>query len=420
MGKTKVIVVGTGISGLTISNLLLEKGYDIMLIEKEDKIGGLIKCDNINGNLFHKVGGHVFNSKNPNVLDWFWNKFDQKNEFIPTVRNAKIFINNRLVGYPIENYIFQLPHEDMIVVIDELLEKFTNRNETKLLTSDFKTFLINNFGDKLYELYFGPYNSKIWQTDLEGIPIDWLDGKLPMPDIRSIIRNNLLRVPDDQMVHSSFWYPQVNGSQFIVDRLAQNLNIKRNERLKSLSFCSEGLILNETLKPDIVIYTGNVKELINIIKIEDPKLLESLNQVRSLKANGTSNVLCETDDTDLSWLYLPEKQYLAHRIIYTGNFSKNNNALDSRKTCVVEFSGKHSEEVIVEELQKLPGNLRPIAFNYEPNSYVLQNPQTRMVISDLKKRLSKYNIFLLGRFAEWEYYNMDICIEKAMELSARI
>jgi len=38
----------------------------------------------------------------------------------------------------------------------------------------------------------------------------------------------------------------------------------------------------------------------------------------------------------------------------------------------------------------------------------------------LKNDLEKYNIFLLGRFAEWGYYNMDKCIENAMALASKI
>ena len=45
---------------------------------------------------------------------------------------------------------------------------------------------------------------------------------------------------------------------------------------------------------------------------------------------------------------------------------------------------------------------------------------SRKIIAEIKNILKKYNIFLLGRFAEWEYYNMDICIEKSLELSKKL
>ena len=102
-----IIVVGTGISGLSISKMLANN-CEVETIERSTKIGGLIKCDRINGNLFHRVGGHVFNSRNQEVLDWFWQYFDRDKEFLKATRNAKIKIFDSLIGYPIENYLYQL------------------------------------------------------------------------------------------------------------------------------------------------------------------------------------------------------------------------------------------------------------------------------------------------------------------------
>lgn len=164
-------------------------------------------------------------------------------------------------------------------------------------------------------------------------------------------------------------------------------------------------------------YCGDVRKLGDIINIKDPELTEALEAVKEFASNGTSNVLCETDADDISWLYLPEEKYKAHRVIYTGNFSETNNEGTDRKTCVVEFSGRQEKEDMVKELENLPGNLQALAFNYEPNSYIIQEKQTRFRVHNLKRELAKYNIYLLGRFAEWEYYNMDKCIEAAMELS---
>jgi UDP-galactopyranose mutase len=51
---------------------------------------------------------------------------------------------------------------------------------------------------------------------------------------------------------------------------------------------------------------------------------------------------------------------------------------------------------------------------------VIQEKDTRRTINALKERLQKYNIYLLGRFAEWEYYNMDKAIEAARDLARRL
>ncbi len=414
----KAIIIGSGISGLSISRMLSNK-YETEILERDEHVGGMIKCDRINGNLFHKVGGHVFNSRNQNVLDWFWGQFDRDKEFIKAKRNAKILLNKKLVGYPIENFLYQLPESQLKPIVDELLLKLSENKKEINDYSNFKEFLKGNFGNELYNLYFGPYNTKIWNTNLENVPLAWLDGKLPMPDLKEVICSNIMKKEESDMVHASFYYAKRDGSQFIVDRLSEGLRINCTYNVTSVRYVDNKQlsINNQDRLADYIVYCGDVRQLHNLIHIKDTFLKEALLKVVNLPSNGTSNVLCETDPTDLSWLYLPESIYKSHRIIYTGNFSPSNNEGSNRTTCVVEFSGKMEKTEMLDELKLLPGNLRPLAFNYEPNSYIIQNDTTRKDILQLKALLKPYHIFLLGRFAEWEYYNMDKCIEAAMTLA---
>ena len=412
----KVIVIGSGISGLSISRMLTEDN-EVEILERDELHGGLIKCKRIDGNLFHLVGGHVFNSRNTTVLDWFWKHFDVENEFIKANRNAKILMNDTLIGYPIENYLYQLPDQQLTTILNELLDKLSDKVKDVNDYENFKDFLIGNFGEALYNTYFGPYNTKLWNTDLSKVPLQWLDGKLPMPKLREVIFSNVVKKEESTMVHATFYYPCKNGSQFIVDRLAEGLAINRSYDVQSIEYSEQKLSVNKGDKiVDSIVYCGDVRKLHTIVEIDNSELQHAMKDVSNLLSNGTSNVLCETDANDVSWLYLPEEKFKAHRIIYTGNFSDSNNGGTNRKTCVVEFSGKQERDDMIKELALLPGNLSPLAFNYEPNSYIIQEEGTREKISSLKELLKPYGIFLLGRFAEWEYYNMDKCIESAMDL----
>ena len=42
------------------------------------------------------------------------------------------------------------------------------------------------------------------------------------------------------------------------------------------------------------------------------------------------------------------------------------------------------------------------------------------MITSLKEILETQGIYLLGRFAEWEYYNMDAAMGAALDLNKRI
>lgn len=411
----KIAIVGTGISGLSIANML-NKQHEVKLFERAPKAGGLIKCERVQDCLFHKVGGHVFNAKNTEVLDWFWSHFDREDEFVKAKRKAKVFFNDAIIGYPIENYIYLFDKETIKKIIPELLTLQCQPKRSPFEYDNFESFLQNSFGNTLYETYFKPYNRKIWQTDLSTVAMEWLEGKLPMPNIQDIFESNILREEEDNMVHSTFYYPKENGSQFIVDRLKQGLDITTNAEVTAITKNGEQLQLPSGESFDKMIYCGDVRKLPKFCKDILSEAGVDVSAIEQLRSNGTSNLFCETDDNDISWLYIPQDFTKAHRIIYTGNFSDSNNRGSARKTCVVEFSGKVDYDTMVEEIKKLPGNLSPISYNYEPNSYVIQDKQTRKLIQDAKAALKQKNIYLLGRFAEWEYYNMDKAIEASFNL----
>jgi len=412
----KIGVIGTGISGLSIANML-NSNNEVVLFEKNTRPGGLIKCDRVNDCLFHKVGGHVFNSKNKKVLDWFWSYFNRDEEFVKVTRNAKVLFNDKLLGYPIENYLYLLDKPLIKQITAELIELSKLPAISPFQSKHFEDFLQRNFGATLYEIYFKPYNEKIWRTDLTKVPLEWLEGKLPMPNLLDIIQSNILREEEKEMVHAHFFYPKENGSQFIVDRMKKDLTIQTGNQVTNIQEKDGKLSVEGQDAFEALVYCGDIRQLPAYCK----ELLQAngvdVAYLEGLQANGTSNLFCETDDNNISWLYIPQNFTRAHRIIYTGNFSSSNNRGSSRKTCVVEFSGKVDYEVMTEEIKKLPGNLHPLAFNYEPSSYVIQDDRTRKEIAAAKEVLKRHNIYLLGRFAEWEYYNMDKAIEAAFVLS---
>ena len=93
----RIAVIGAGVSGMTTAHLLKDKAK-VVVFEKEGKSGGLIKCRRVNGNLFHTCGGHVFNSKRQDVLDWFWSKFNRDKEFSKADRNSVVFMDTNCGG----------------------------------------------------------------------------------------------------------------------------------------------------------------------------------------------------------------------------------------------------------------------------------------------------------------------------------
>ena len=146
----KIIIIGAGISGLSIARMLNDR-YDITVFERESRPGGMVKCDMVRGNLFHKTGGHVFNTKRQDVLDWFWKQFNCEKEFIKALRNASVAMDNgKMIPYPIEDHVYLFDEQILKSFIDDLvgIARLSERNEPK----NFEEFLRSRFGETLYKI----------------------------------------------------------------------------------------------------------------------------------------------------------------------------------------------------------------------------------------------------------------------------
>ena len=142
-------------------------------------------------------------------------------------------------------------------------------------------------------------------------------------------------------------------------------------------------------------------------------------EISGLESHGTTSVFCETDPIGYSWFYQPSSRHDSHRFICTGNFADSNNA-PGKMTCTVEFTDEISVEEIKRQLSLMPYHPHYLAHHFSPYSYPIQHSGTRQMIEALKQWLARRKIGLVGRFAEWEYHNMDAAIASAMRFVAGI
>jgi len=425
----KIAIIGAGISGLSAAHFLKDH-YDVTVFEKEGSPGGLIKCCRVNGNLFHTCGGHVFNSKRQDVLNWFWSMFNRNEDFSKADRNSCVFMDKNGtslehddIPYPIENHMYLFDDETQKLFYEDLEEidrvkgldaKFTDYD-------NFGDFLRWRFGETLYNLYFQPYNEKVWRRDLTTVPMSWMEGKLPMPTTQEMRDNNANKVEEKAFVHATFWYERMNGSQFLADKLAEGLNVKYNIDIESLTLVDRKWIVDGKAF-DKVVFCGNIKDMIKMINNVD--LSEYFKPIEALEYHGTTAVFCEIDANPYSWIYQPSRQHESHRIICTGNFASSNNDANTiskgRITATIEFTDAISKEHILDNLDRIPLNPKYLDHKYNQYTYPIQNIDTRNMIKNLKNVLAPLGFFFTGRFADWEYYNMDVAIGAAMNLCKSI
>jgi len=404
----KIGVLGSGISGLSFARLA-HKEFEVELLEREKIHGGIARTKEVEGITYHTVGGHCFNSKYQEVLDFVFGEILSKDQWHTVQRDAVIKLQGNEVAYPIEysiKQIFDFNPELAINITRDFLAA-ENAGPFKNLEDWFR----KKFGDTLADNYFIPYNNKIWNKHPSEMSPAWVEGKLPIPDKTSFFKG-LIGNASDTMPHSIFHYPNSNDQNSFIDELASGLNITYNYKVEKIVFNSNKWIINDDKEYDIIVSTLPLDILPKLIVDIDDRILE---EARKLKYNKVTTMLWETEETNRTWTYIPESGNFFHRYIHIGSFFK-----PKRNYSITEVVGEKTYEEMVENGKKDPFLLRPVDYNVSDHAYVVFDENYEQATTKVKQYLTEKGIYTLGRFGEWQYYNMDVCIKSSIDLFEKI
>lgn len=412
----KIGVLGAGVAGTSCASLLADSGFEVTVFEKRDGIGGLCRSTVVDGYTFDLHGGHVFNSKHSFVKDWVFSKLN-KSLWHGSIRNSKILYGNRLVRYPFELSLSELPVEDAIDCLVDFVE--SKRSEP----DNFYDWIIWKFGKSIAEKYMIPYNEKIWSFPLKNMDVSWTREKMPTPTNREVIEATLTgNSTERKMPHSTFYYPLTGGIQIMIDAIAKGVpKVLCNTPVGSIEPTNKGWLINGEESFDYLVSTLNLKTMAKVLSILPTKVYQA---IKDLKCNSVTITLAKASRNELSWLYIPSKRYKAHRVVYQGNFSPFN-CPEDKSSVTIETIGRIDPEKQVSEFDK--DNQIPelqindlIDSSYAQYAYPIFDKSYTQNINVVDSFFKEKGIYLLGRFAEWKYYNMDICMKRAFEVTEKL
>lgn len=409
----KIAVLGAGVSGLSAARMLKDKGHEVVVYEKNPTIGGLARSRYVNGMLYDPHGGHILNSKHKEVMDWVFSIYPKEN-WQYTDRNAKIFFSGKYVSYPFELSLCELDADDAVdCVHDFVLSQMGPEPD------NFKDWLTWNFGKSIADFYMIPYNEKIWAYPLEDMGTGWMRGKMPLPTKKEIIRSVILKDPKERkMPHSSFYYPLHGGIQSMVNAIGEGLNIHTDFTIKSIKKVNDKWNVNDEGQYDKIISTIPLPELPGVMELPE----KVVNLIKGLKYNSLTTVLFDCPKTDITWLYIPSHDYKCHRVGYQSALTPYANP-DTTRGCgaleVIGTSFKVTDDIVNDNtLPKELGFEKILDQQFSEYAYVIHDKAYDTNVNGIKEYFKGDSSFnLLGRWATWNYKNMDLCMLDAMELT---
>jgi UDP-galactopyranose mutase len=370
------IIIGAGLAGCVmaerIANILDKK---VLIIEKRNHIGGnCYDYFNKNNILVHKYGPHVFHTNLIEVWEYL-SQFTQWNNYQLHVLG---FIDNKKVPIPFNlNTLYELlPYDTAEKLEKKLIKKIGHKTKIPILelkekSDDEDLKFLANF---IYEKMFVNYTKKQW-----GITPEELDQSVTE------------RVPiyisrDNKYFQDKYQGLPIDGYNKMFGKMVKNPNIKImldtdfNVVIKLLN--NEIFFRGEKFDGKLV-FTGQIDELFNYEFGELP--------YRSLQFEFET-LDCEYFQ-EVGIVNYPNDQDFT-RITEFKHFTNQEN----EKTCIVkEYPKTYNKD------KNIP---------YYP---IPQKEYHELYMKYFRKAAQINNLILVGRLAEYKYYNMDTVVDKALK-----
>lgn len=363
------VIVGGGIAGITTAFLLIKQGLKVILIEKEDALGGLLKSKNHQGHYFD-YGTHIVSETGIPDLDNFFFKGMDFNVF----RFLK-YGNFHHKLYDKNGFLtdFALSEQDRYNCFTELLEVSKNQQNKKY--SNLEVQLRNEFGNQYYEQLFFPVIKKLFSVEanrltpdahrlfglsriISGTPQETrVFKKKPYLDVKLAFHS----YTEGKSSLKSF-YPSYNGMgewiKFLEVKLLKlgvriiknaNFSFMHNEKkITTLQVLDEKLAVDKlywTIPPIFLYKSLNLK----LPNLQIPKRLNSI----------IVDVLLESGEyqTDLYYFQVYDPTFESFRITLYDNYSKTGS---KKKRITVEFLSESLRndtsiygEIAIKELREM-------------------------------------------------------------------
>ena len=360
-----VLVIGAGISGATMANLIATKlDRKVLVIDRKDHIAG--NCYDYrddNGIMIHKYGSHIFHTSNDDV----WRFLRQFTGFNTYMHKVIALIDGIETTIPFNfNTIRDVfPGELADRLESKLLEKFQYNRKIPIMEfgnqddPDLK-FL----ADYVYEKVFLHYTTKQWGTSPEGV-----DGAVTA------------RVPvylsrDDRYFQDTYQGIPLEGYTTMIERMLDHPNIE-----VSLNTEASSLDLDDY---EHVFHCGAIDEHMDY----------------KFGALPYRSVYFEFEEYDV-------EHYLPNAVV---NYP-----------CNYDFTRVHEYKYYLNDQSPRTVIAKEYSEFFEPGRNERYYPipgreNTELYDRYLEASREKSNIHFLGRLGDYRYYDMDKAVLRAMGL----
>ncbi|RXR30223.1 NAD(P)/FAD-dependent oxidoreductase [Sphingobium fluviale] len=331
--STDVAIIGAGPAGLTAAYLLSKGGYKVSVIEKDDRyVGGISRTVEHEGFRFD-IGGHRFFSKSKEVVD-LWNEI-LPNDFIQRPRMSRIYYEGKFYSYPLRAFeaLWNLGiFRSTLCMLSFAKAKAFPKKDVR----SFQDWVVNQFGFRLFSIFFKTYTEKVWGMPCDEMSADWAAQRIKGLSLGAAVMDGLKRSlglnkkPNDGMetktLLETFRYPRL-GPGMMWDAARDHVRAKGNHvlmshALESLSQDGGNRWNVKARQADGSVITINAAHVISSVPMReladriDPKP-QTIVEANKLNYRDFLTVALMIRSEDLfpdNWIYIHDSKVLVGRV----------------------------------------------------------------------------------------------------------
>lgn len=365
------LLVGAGLFGAVFAHEAQKAGKSVLVLDKRAHIGGNVYTEDIEGIHVHKYGAHIFHTNNKKVWEYV-GKFAEFNRFTNSpVANYK----GELYSLPFNMYTFNkmwgvITPDEAVTKIDEQ-KLAAGISEPKNLEEQ----AISLVGTDIYERLVKGYTEKQWGRPCNELPA-FIIKRLP---VRFTFDNNYFNAKYQGIPMGGYTKMVANMLKGIEVRLNSDY-LKNREEYNSIA--------------EKVVYTGPIDAFFNYcFGALEYRSVKFENEVLD-QPNFQGNAAVNYTDAETPWTRIIEHKWF--------EFGKDDNGNDLPKTVI---SREYS-------LEWQPGEEPYYPVNDEKNGKLYKK------YKELAEKDKK--VLFGGRLGEYKYYDMDMVIASALEMSRKV
>ena len=413
--RVRYLIVGGGASGLGFANFVGNQDY--LILERDSELGGYCRTIRQDGFVWD-YSGHFLHLRDTGIRDFFAARTDPAQLF-PVRKTTHVHFGGRLIDYPFQRNVHQLPSGQYLRCLASLLTAKRNLHPRNLAEN-----LEGQVGREITRIFLRPYNEKLHQCALQDLAPDALGRFFPAMTAWDAVRNAFQA--DNRSYNDAFMHPRT-GISYYIQGLLRDLDparIRTGEALVRVDLARREATTSRgnTIAYEYLISSAPLPQTLAACGVAVPEGVFSHSKVLVLNLGFDRPGRIASH-----WIYFPEAKYVFYRVgSYDHLFSTD------RLSLYVECAFKPGDVVdvpavkarVLEQLREaeIVTDQQLVSWHavvMDP-AYVHIRSEAEVLKPTLMAKLKAGGVHPIGRYGSWIYCSIEDNLIQARALAAEL